>query len=176
MFGWDWSRSRMECERLSSDRRPLVKFSEDLRGGGTGATLASCLLLCWSLIAVARIVEVDEDEFVDSLSAVKPCRFVLGSRASFDALPALLRVTGGLLSAGLGCLVLEAGKRMGATSPGDTEDMEVGVVSRLYEPGPGDSEYLVEGLPVKVLWLLLVVENKGVGGGRSVVIWNGRSK
>lgn len=39
------------------------------------------------------------------------------------------------------------------------------MVSRLYDPGPGDSENLVDGLP-------LVPENSrlaGVGGGRSCV-------
>lgn len=48
--------------------------------------------------------------------------------------------------------------------------MEVGVVSRLYGPPPGDSEYLVDGLPLKALCWLLVLENSGVGGGKSVDI------
>lgn len=84
-------------------------------------------------------------------------------------LPARLRVTGGRVKAGLSCRGLGPRKRDEDTIPGDCEDIEVGVVSRLYEPGPGDSEYLVEGLALS--WLLLP-ENKrlaGVGGGRSCV-------
>lgn len=56
--------------------------------------------------------------------------------------------------------------------PGDCDDIDVGVVSRLYEPGPGDSENLVDGLPLKALaWLLLPERMRltGVGGGRSWV-------
>lgn len=48
-------------------------------------------------------------------------------------------------------------------------------MSRLYGPGPGDPENLVEGLPLKVLCWLLAPENKGVGGGRSVHIGYGTS-
>ena len=59
--------------------------------------------------------------------------------------------------------------RMGATSPGDWDEMEVGVVSRLYGPGPGDPDHLVDGLPLKALTWLLVPEKRGVGGGRSWV-------
>jgi hypothetical protein len=58
---------------------------------------------------------------------------------------------------------------MGATNPGDCEEMDVGVVSRLYGPGPGDPDHLVDGLPLKALIWLLVPENRGVGGGRSCV-------
>lgn len=29
--------------------------------------------------------------------------------------------------------------------------MDVGVVSRLYGPGPGDPDHLVDGLPLKAL-------------------------
>lgn len=130
------------------------------------------LLFDCSRSPVARTVELDEDEFDDSLTAAKASRSVPDSRGSFGMTSALLRVidcvTGGL--AGLFVFGLDAGSRIGAARPGDTEDMEVGVVSRLYEPGPGDSEYRVEGLPLKALCWLLVVENKGVGGGRSVVV------
>jgi hypothetical protein len=55
-------------------------------------------------------------------------------------------------------------KRLGATSPGDCDDTEVGVVSRLYGPRLGDSENLVEGLA-----LLPEKRLPGVGGGRSCV-------
>lgn len=65
--------------------------------------------------------------------------------------PALLRVMGGLVKAGLCCRPLDELKLLGTVSPGDCEDIEVGVVSRLYEPGPGDSENLVEGLPLNAL-------------------------
>lgn len=76
-------------------------------------------------------MEVDDDEFTDSLTMDRPSGSALSSRTSFEALPALLRVTGGRVAAGLLCLDLEAGSRIGATRPGDWDDIEVGVVSRL---------------------------------------------
>ena len=68
-------------------------------------------------------------------------------------LPALLRVTGGRVRDGSTCRILVPGGgiRIGATKPGDCDEMEVGVVSRLYGPGPGDSDHLVDGLPLKAL-------------------------
>lgn len=88
-------------------------------------------------------------------------------------LPVLRLVTGGRVKAGLCCRVLVRGKpRLGTKSPGDCEDIEVGVVSRLYGPGAGDAENPVEGLPLMALtWLLLAEKSKlpGVGGGRSCV-------
>lgn len=55
---------------------------------------------------------------------------------------------------------------IGAEMLGDCDDADVGVVSRLYDPGPGEPENFVDGLA------LLLPENKmlpGVGGGRSWV-------
>lgn len=75
------------------------------------------------------------------------------------------------MKAGLCCRNLFTGKPLlGAMRPGDCDDIEVGVVSRLYGPGPGDAENLVEGLPLMALtWLLLAEKSRlpGVGGGRS---------
>ncbi|GJC88720.1 hypothetical protein Ct61P_12847 [Colletotrichum tofieldiae] len=84
-------------------------------------------------------------------------------------LPALLRDTGGRVKAGLTCLTLGTGSLIGATRPGDCDDKDVGVVSRLYGPGLVDSENLVDGLALNALSWLLVPENTGVGGGRSCV-------
>jgi hypothetical protein len=61
-------------------------------------------------------------------------------------LPALLLVTGGRVTAGLTCRNLRGLFFKGAIIPGDCEDIDVGVVSLLYAPGPGDSENRVEGL------------------------------
>lgn len=97
----------------------FLNFSEDIRGGGLGARDARSLFCLCSLRVASRTVEVDEDEFTDSRTMERPSGSVLSSRTSFEALPALLRVTGGLVSAGLLCLGLEAGSRIGATRPGD---------------------------------------------------------
>lgn len=68
-------------------------------------------------------------------------------------LPALLRVTGGLVKGESASLIRPpaVGIRIGATRPGDCDEMDVGVVSRLYGPVPGDPENLVDGLPLKPL-------------------------
>lgn len=87
-----------------------------------------------SRLPVARTVEPDDDELDDSLTAAKVCRSLLDSRDSLGTISALLRVTDcvtGGLAAGLFGLDLDAGSRIGAARPGDTEDMDVGVVSRL---------------------------------------------
>lgn len=74
---------------------------------------------------------------------------------SLGKLPALRRVTGGLVRAGLCCRFLEEILR-GAIRPGDCDDIDVGVVSRLKAPGPGDSDHLADGLALMALtWLLL---------------------
>lgn len=107
-----------------------------------------------SFFSVSRTVELDEEEVNASLTTARPWESVPKASLSFETLAALLRVTGGLVSAGLACLGLKAVLRNGMTRPGETEDMDVGVVSRLYGPPPGDSENLVEGLPLKLLnWL-----------------------
>lgn len=71
--------------------------------------------------------------------------------ASPDRLLPLRRVTGGRVRLGLPYCILGGAKRIGTVRPGDWDDMDVGVVSRLYGPVPGDSENLVDGLPLMVL-------------------------
>jgi hypothetical protein len=161
--------SRDAFDGVSSSSRSFLNFWDDFRGGGLGGSGDSLFFFffCCSFFSPSRTVEFDDDEVRDSLTAARPCASALKASTSFGMLPALLRVTGGLVCAGLPCLALGGGIRMGATRPGDCEDMEVGVVSRLYGPGPGDSENLVEGLPLKALNWLLAPENNGVGGGRS---------
>lgn len=63
-----------------------------------------------------------------------------------EVLPARLLVGGGRLSAGLPCRSLGVWVFVGAIIPGDWDAIDVGVVSLLYAPGPGDSENLVDGL------------------------------
>jgi len=110
--------------------------------------------LALSLSSIRTVEFEDEDEVSASRTAASPLGSVINASGSLEMLPALLRVTGGLESAGLPCLSFAAGNRMGAIRPGDCEDIEVGVVSRLYGPGPGDSDHLVDGLALKTLsWL-----------------------
>ena len=79
---------------------------------------------------------------------------------SFVKLPALPRLPWRARGGGI---------RIEDTMPGECEEIDVGVVSRLYGPGPGDSEKRVDGLPLKPLIRLLGPEKSGVGGGRSCV-------
>ena len=148
----------------------LRNFCDDFRGGGLGGGGGSRGFLSRFLfLSPSRTVELEDEEAMDSLTAASPWSTLAG----LPVLPALLRVTGGRETAGLFCRSLRgAATRIGATRTGDCEDIEVGVVSRLYGPGPGDSEYLVEGLPLMALiWLLLPEKtaDPGVGGGRSCV-------
>lgn len=143
-----------------------VNFCDDLRGGGLGGRGDSLFFFTDDFRSTSLTVEFDDEDVRDSRTAARPWGSALNASISF-ALPALLRVTGGRVTAGLNCLVRGAGIRIGITRPGDCDDIDVGVVSRLYGPGPGDSENLVEGLPLKALNWLLVPENTGVGGGRS---------
>lgn len=99
--------------------RVFLNLSEDTLGGGLGARAERSLFCLCSLSVASRTVEADDEEFTDSLTMDRPSGSVQSSRASLDALPALLRVTGGLVSAGLLCLDLETGSRIGATRPGD---------------------------------------------------------
>ena len=130
---------------------PFLNFCDDFLGGGLGCA-GGCprraLLLVFSSV---RTVEFEDDEVKASLTAASPWGSPLKEPPSFDVLPALLRVTGGLVSAGLACLALEVGTRIGATKPGDWEHIDVGVVSRLYGPVQGEPENLVEGLTLKLL-------------------------
>lgn len=96
--------------------RPL--YLDDFRGGGLGARDWSVLL---SRLVAARTVEFDEDDAKDSLTAANPgASSTATTSASTDKLPALLRVTGGRVFAGLFWFDLGAGILiMGATRPGD---------------------------------------------------------
>lgn len=166
-----WAGSRDDFEGDSSSSRFFLNFCDDFRGGGLGGGAGSFLFCLWSFLSASRTVALDDDddEASDSLTAARPWVWALTESMSFDMLPVLLRLTGGLAWATSTCLILatDVGIRMGATSPGDCDEIEVGVVSRLYGPGPGDPENLVDGLPLKPLIRLLAPENKGVGGGRS---------
>lgn len=82
-------------------------------------------------------MEADDNDVDDSRTDERACCCrMLGS--SCDR----FRVTGGLLSRGLACLVRT--ELFDNTMPGEYEDMEVGVEETLN--GPGDSEYRVEGV------------------------------
>lgn len=181
-FGGDvingWAGSRDDFEGDSPSSRFFLNFWDDFRGGGLGGSgdsLFFFLLSFLSFLSPSRTVELDDDEVKDSLTAARPWVWALTESMSFDMLPVLLRLRGGLVwVVWVACsicriLATDVGIRMGATSPGDCDDIDVGVVSRLYGPGPGDPENLVEGLPLKTLELiwLLAPENNGVGGGRS---------
>jgi hypothetical protein len=150
--GWAGSRDDLEGDPASS--RVFATFCDDFRGGGLGGSGDS--LFCFfflSFLSPSRTVELDEEDVNDSLTAARPCGSALTEPTSFDMLSALLRVTGGLVRAGSRGLIRlpVAGIRIGATRPGDCDEIEVGVVSRLYGPGPGDPENLVDGLPLKPL-------------------------
>ena len=75
-------------------------------------------------------VEFDEEDVKDSRREGRPCTSIRVPSGSLLVLPARLRVTGGRLLIGLFCrslgVILD-----GATTLGDCEDIEVGVVSLL---------------------------------------------
>ena len=78
----------------------------------------------------------------------------MGPSASLELLPALLLVIGGRVWAGLPCRSLGVIGFTGAKIPGDCDEIDVGVVFRLYAaPGPGDSENRVDGLALYPLAL-----------------------
>jgi hypothetical protein len=118
---------------VSCSTRTPVCLDDEVRSGGLGGGGVSLFFLAvLSLLSESRTVELEDDDVRDSRTAASPSGSAL--RASTSLLPALLRVTaltGGLVCAGLPCLALGGGIRMGATSPGDCEVIEVGVVSRL---------------------------------------------
>ncbi|KAJ2991414.1 hypothetical protein NUW58_g2520 [Xylaria curta] len=108
----------------------FLNFCDDFLGGGLGASGAA-FRRAIPVFSSVRTVEFDDDEVKASLTAASPWGSALKESPSFDTLPVLLRVTGGLVSAGLACLTLAVGRRVGTTIPGDCEHIDVGVVSRL---------------------------------------------
>lgn len=82
------------------------------------------------------MVDEDDDEVADSLTAVKPllCEGTTSSVGNF------LLVTGGRLLVGLICRL--NGALTGVPTPGDCDDMDVGVEVLLKLPG--DSERRVD--------------------------------
>ena len=152
--GWASSREALKGDFSSSRLR--VALCEDVLGGGLGGggdSLFFFLLSCLSCLSPSRTVELDDDDVSDSRTAARPRGSALKESPSFGMLSALLRVTGGLVKGESASLIRPpvAGIRIGATRPGDCDEIEVGVVSRLYGPGPGDPENLVDGLPLKPL-------------------------
>ena len=109
------------CEGLSEvlDGDPTSRLSSEF---GTGSVLIFRMLESFS---VARTVELEEAELGSSLTAGRPCGSGPGETTSLERLPALLRVTGGRLREPDGAI------RIGATSPGECDEKDVGVVSRL---------------------------------------------
>lgn len=95
-------------------------------------------------------VDADDEELGDSLSAGAAClcRLAGSSRAS-------CRETGGFECKGLTCRIRDA-LLFEKTVPGEYDDMDVGVDDTLK--GPGDSEYLVDGVVDRAYW--------GVGSGK----------
>ena len=99
-------------------------------------------------------VDEDDEEVKDSRTAVRP-RLCNRLGSSCSGMPGNFRlVTGGRLRVGLSCF-LPIGALIGVETPGDCDDMDVGVEVLLK--APGDSERRVdEPLSAKV----------GVGGGK----------
>jgi hypothetical protein len=160
LFGGDvingWAGSRDDLEGDSSSSRLFLDFCDDFRGGGLGGSGDSLFFffLSLSLRSASRTVEFDDEDVKDdSLTTDKALESALTRSASFDMLSVLLRVIGGLVRAESTCLIRlpAVGIRTGATRPGDCDEIEVGVVSRLYGPGPGEPEKRVDGLPLKPL-------------------------
>ncbi len=98
----------------------------------------------------ALMVDEDDDEVIDSLTAVRPllCEGMISSAGNF------LLVTGGRLLFGLICFL--DGALIGVPTPGDCDDMDVDVEVLLKLPG--DSERRVDD---PLSWT-----NVGVGCGR----------
>jgi len=167
MAGWAGRRGGWSGD--SSSSRLLLNFWDDFRGGGLGGRGDSLFFLFFmSFLSPSRTVpfDDDDDDVSDSLIAARVCGLAsalippLSLGTSFVKLPALAR---------LPCRARGGGIPIEETMPGECEEREVGVVSRLYGPGPGDSEKRVDGLPLTPLTRLLGPENSGVGGGRSFV-------
>lgn len=103
--------------------------------------------------SVPLTVDEDDEEVKDSRTAVRP-RLRTMLESSCRGMPGTFRlVTGGRLRVGLSCFLL-IGALTGVETPGDCDDMDVGVEVLLK--APGDSERrMEEPLSAKV----------GVGGG-----------
>lgn len=112
-----------------------LNFCDDLLGGGLGGRgdkrfFFFLPLSFFPTFPWALTVELDEEEVSDSRSAGSPLPSVVAASLSSEALPMRLLVTGGRLSIGLPCR--KRGVPLSGTiSPGDCEDIEVGVVSLL---------------------------------------------
>lgn len=104
--------------------------------GGGGKRRAGDVL-SFDLVPSARMVDVEDEDVDDSRTEESPCWWRILTVSLL-----LLRATGGRLSSGLVCLT--RGALLVITTPGEYEDMDVGVEETLN--GPGDSEYLVEGV------------------------------
>jgi len=151
-----WAGSREDLEGDSSSSRLFLNLCDDCRGGGLGGSGDSrffFFFLSFLDLSPSRTVELEDEDVKDSLTGARPCGPALTESASFDMLSVLLRVIGGLARAESACLIRlpAVGIRIGATRPGDCDEIEVGVVSRLYGPGPGEPEKRVDGLPLKPL-------------------------
>lgn len=108
-----------------------LNFCDDLRGGGLGGRGESLFFLIFSFLSPPRTVPFDDedDEFRDSRIAAKVWVVVpapippISLDESFPKLPALPR---------LACHILGAeGMRTEDINPGDCDEIDVGVVSRL---------------------------------------------
>lgn len=89
----------------------------------------------------AFTVELDDEEFGESRQT---CGTTGAGSTSVDEPPT--RFVRDRFMIGLISCRSRDGLLIGDVIPGDCEDIDVGVVSRLYAPGPGDPEYRVEGL------------------------------
>lgn len=164
-----------DCSVVVSLLLLLWNFCDDFLGGGLGGGggIFPGFFLAAAPLSPSRTVEFEEDEVNDSRTDAKPWGSIYVVSESLETLPARRRVTGGRVLAGLSCFALTILLgRLGIVSPGDCEDIEVGVVSRLYAPGPGDSENLVDGEALMALSWLLLPEIKQFGDegcGRSCV-------
>ena len=99
-------------------------------GGGTGRRAGEGLSLV--LTPSASIVEADDEEVEDSRTAERACFCLTTASSGVRCL-----VTGGLPCKGLACLTRVVFLEDRAT-PGEYEDIDVGVEDTLK--GPGDSE------------------------------------
>jgi hypothetical protein len=82
---------------------------------------------------MALTVEPEDDEVIDSLTDGRPCESCAPTKSSGsrDTLPLRRHATGGRLRVGLPARILAGGTRIGAITAGESDDVDVGVVSRL---------------------------------------------